>query len=754
MNRMRSLLMTIALKEKLQTLATVFFLLTSLLGSHAAIAQSYSDWSALLVRGIDARQSGDLHESIDALTMARSTATNSTDRSIALAALGATFLHAYRFHEAELALRDAYASTSGLVRARIAIDLGNLALAQKEPDKALHFYNEALALGRNEPSIYLLASLNLSRVTASDARAALLKELFPQIKAVPDASLRARLLLNLAQQSLRLDKSGLALGYDANMKALQDAQSVGSHRMIIEAFDGLAQIYEDHNRTEDSLALNKKALKYANAAPIGLVQDILVKLEWRQSRLLKSAGYLDDALAAMQRAATHLEALRQDLPIELESGMTSFASLLRPIYVGLADLILLRQAGGDSSHREAAANEAIGILELSRQAELQDYLGERCSVVSAVGGDQTFPAGTAVLYPLVLEDRIELLLKWGTRASYQTVKSNASILKRLSADLADGLRGYDNDEFLSPAQQIYNLLVRPLESDLENSQIKTLIVASEGFLRPIPFAALHDGKRFLIEKLALGTVTGMTMTDQTPPDGMPVSALVVGLVEPGTVVDKVEPAKFMGVAQVAKGNILGTRSLSDARGMLRDALRLPGVEKEMTSLKGILKGTQLVNTNFTVSGFSKEVSTGNYRILHIASHGIFGGDASSSFILASDDVLSINGLQSILLSDNLKRSPIDLLTLSACETAEGNDRAPLGFSGAAIKARARSVLGTLWPVVDEAAKQVMAKFYREYVGSRQGKATALRTAQIELLRQPDTNHPFFWAPFTLVGNWQ
>jgi CHAT domain-containing protein len=226
----------------------------------------------------------------------------------------------------------------------------------------------------------------------------------------------------------------------------------------------------------------------------------------------------------------------------------------------------------------------------------------------------------------------------------------------------------------------------------------------------------------------------------------------VGLANPGTVVDKLDPSKFMGVAQVARANLRGL-SLSNSRGIVRDALRLPGVVNEVNSLKKIMKGTQLLDSKFTVKGFSNEVSTGSYRILHIASHGIFGGDASSSFILASDDVLSINGLQSILLSDNLKRSPIDLLTLSACETAEGNDRAPLGFSGAAIKARARSVLGTLWPVVDDAAKQVMADFYQEFVGNHSGKAVSLRKAQTALLKNPETAHPFFWAPFTLIGNW-
>jgi CHAT domain-containing protein len=741
-------------QSKLKVLVVLFFSL-NLLNAYADIKKVHqqSYFSNLMLLGINAQQSGALLESIDLLTSARLTAANGFERSLASAALGASFLQAYRFAEAELSLNEAFDGTTGEEKARVANDLGNVAVALKNPEKAIFFYEQARSLGAHKPDIYLLASLNLARVKSIEDRKSLLAELLPPIKAMPSSSMRARLLLNFANQSLSIDKSSLAQSYEAYMTALQDARSLGAHRIMIEAMDGLAQIYENHKRIEDAQILNEQAIKLANESHLSIVQDVLVRLEWRESRLLKSKGYIDDSLAAMQRAAYHLEAIRQDLPIELEDRTTSFATLLRPIYVGLADLILLRQTAGDARQRETAANEAIHFLELSRQAELQDYLGERCTVVSSTNDkSQTFALGTAVLYPLVLEDRIELLLKWGKGASFQTVKTNVSNLNRLSADMADGLKNFDNDDFLSPAQQIYNLLVRPLEPDLEASQINTLIIASEGSLRTIPFSALHDGKQFLIEKFSLATVTGISMTDQTPPDIKLLSALIVGLANPGTVVDKLDPSKFMGVAQVARANLRGL-SLSNSRGIVRDALRLPGVVNEVNSLKKIMKGTQLLDSKFTVKGFSNEVSTGSYRILHIASHGIFGGDASSSFILASDDVLSINGLQSILLSDNLKRSPIDLLTLSACETAEGNDRAPLGFSGAAIKARARSVLGTLWPVVDDAAKQVMADFYQEFVGNHSGKAVSLRKAQTALLKNPETAHPFFWAPFTLIGNW-
>lgn len=731
----------------------IVILFANLLNAHSESLAPPRQWQSLFQQGVSAGQSGALIESINLLNKARQSADSDANKFMISAALGAIYLQAHRLQDAEPFLNEAYVELKGQDKARVANDLGNLGAALKQPARALQYYEQARQLSQQQEDVYFVASLNIARLSPKNQQTDLLNALLPDLQKLPNKGTRARLLLNFAKQTSALGETGLKAAQQAMLQALQDAKSVGENRTMVEALDGLAQLYEDRNLFDDAEKLNRQALKEANLLPLATVQDILIRINWRQARLLKAGGYLDDALASLKRSATHLEALRQDLAIESEEGVTSFASLFRPIYIGLADLILLRQAKGNASQRAMAVNEAIANLELSRQAELQDYLGERCSVLSATSENQTIPSGSAVLYPLVLEDRMELLIKWDAGAAYHTIKTNSATLKRLTADMADGLRSYDTDDYLSPAQQLYNLLVRPVLPELEASKTHTLVIASEGFLRPIPFSALHDGNQFLIEKFAMATVTGMSMTDQTLSSTRAMSSLVVGLSEPGTVIDKLDPSKLMGVTQVAKANLRGL-NVSDSKTLIRDALRLPGVEDEMKSLGEILQGKPLVNGQFTVNSFSQQVATGNYRILHIASHGIFGGDASSSFILASDDVLSMNGLQSILRSDNLKRSPIELLTLSACETAEGNDRAPLGFSGAAIKARARSVLGTLWPVVDEAAQKVMTRFYGELVANNSGKALALRQAQTSLLKQAATNHPFYWAPFTLVGNWQ
>ena len=139
--------------------------------------------------------------------------------------------------------------------------------------------------------------------------------------------------------------------------------------------------------------------------------------------------------------------------------------------------------------------------------------------------------------------------------------------------------------------------------------------------------------------------------------------------------------------------------------------------------------------------------------MHIASHGVFGGTAASSYVLAHDNLLTLDTLQSLLGAEEFRKNPIELLSLSACETAEGDERSPLGLSGAALKARAKSVLGTLWPVEDTAARKAMEGFYGGMMNSRVSKAQALRQSQIDLLSSQEYAHPMFWAPFVLIGNW-
>jgi CHAT domain-containing protein len=157
----------------------------------------------------------------------------------------------------------------------------------------------------------------------------------------------------------------------------------------------------------------------------------------------------------------------------------------------------------------------------------------------------------------------------------------------------------------------------------------------------------------------------------------------------------------------------------------------------------------------------QKLENSDFPVVHLATHGQFGSTADQTFILSGtnqgDPLINVNQFDNLLRAGNLKRSqPIELLVLSACNTAEGDSQAILGLAGVAVRAGARSTLATLWSADDEATANLMGKFYTNLSQNTQvSKARALRKAQLELLMESDSQyrHPFYWAPFVLVGNW-
>jgi len=159
----------------------------------------------------------------------------------------------------------------------------------------------------------------------------------------------------------------------------------------------------------------------------------------------------------------------------------------------------------------------------------------------------------------------------------------------------------------------------------------------------------------------------------------------------------------------------------------------------------------MLDSTFQLEQFKQNVR--GARIVHIASHGMFTGDPDSSFVMAHDHLLNMNGLENLFKSESFSDTPVELLTLSACQTAEGDDRSPLGLSGVALRSGARSIMGSLWPVSDNAARTMFPIFYNSMKGSDISKAKALQKSQLALLNDEEMKHPFYWGPFILIGNW-
>lgn len=710
-----------------------------------------------LSEAVALREQGQVQQSIELLQAAAKKTTFPLARAQVAGELGISQLQARDLDRAAPNLSLAHAYFTGIDRARFALHLGNLNARRKLPVEATAYYKEAQALSGGDPGIMFSAGLNMAGLAPENERLSRLQTLSAQLGKQGSATHH----LNLAHQAALLKAPDLRLAYQHAETARELALREGNRRLQVEAEESLGGIYESQGRTREALALTQEALAHAHATDLSMVADLLVALEWRNARLQQQLGASDAALAAYERAVALLKTIRNDIPIENDHGRSSYWATISPLYLGYAGMLL------QGTESQTTLRRVVDAMEQVKQAELQDYLGDRC-IVEAVQGGSTgpVPRGTALLYPIILPDRIELLLETSTGITRRTTMVSNTALKETSNKLAFSLRNGIND-FMPNARQLHDWLLAPFEQQLSGEAISTLVLVPDGALRLLPMSVLHDGQRFVIEKYAVATVTGMTMTNSAAPRSNG-DALVVGVADPGPAVGKLsdrmasailQPSSTRSLAGLAHGRSLRAlppSSGTQSRGFehLRASLQLPGVKQEVNALARVLPGRQLLDAQFTVDQFRRETDGTDYRIIHVASHGVFGGTTENSFIMAYDDLLTMDGLQAILKTDRYTRAPLELLSLSACETAEGNERAPLGMAGAAMKARAKSVLGTLWPLEDNAAQAVMTRFYGGLTAGKLSKAEALRQAQLSLIKDANSSHPFFWGSFILIGNWQ
>jgi CHAT domain-containing protein len=710
----------------------------------------------------------------DALEEAARLAETPAQRARAEGLLGLAYHAARRGQAAEAHLAKAVESGEGAPRerARWLAALADLKADLGEAQAALGLYSEALALVADDPA--LAASIRLGRAERlpPERRLAELGEIRNALDGIADPGDRARRLVNLGAQAGKLGSGGEGLAQAALGQALILAQ--GNARLRAEALDSLAGLDEAQGRPEAALARNAGAEAAARSID---ARDLLMVLEWRAGRLSQALGRKAEALAAYRLAVADLEAIRDDIPVEYHDGRSSFRETLEPLYLGLSGLLLEEadKRGGDA--RTALLREARDTVELIKRSEIEDFLGGRCALDGAKSTPlEAVGPGTAVLYPVILPDRLVLLAAIGGELRQYSQAVPAKEVEATARALASALRNASpGTEAL--ARTLYQWLVAPAEPWLRERQVKTLVAVPDGALRLVPWAALHDGGRYLVERYAVATSPGLSLLEASPLRQQGMRALLAGMSQPGPVVDRLPPAFLRELVGGGRG-LTGTaapasralrampvgavpgggdpdRLLRDAdfRRQLLEQLRLPGVDREISSLSREVPGKALMNEAFGAEAFKAEAVAGPYTVVHIASHGVFGQSAAASFIMAYDDVIDIDGLERLFKSPKFSRQPVELLTLSACQTAEGDDRAPLGLSGIALKAKVRSALGSLWPVSDDAAAELMVGLYRNLGQGGASKAEALREAQLALLRSPRFAHPFFWAPFVLVGNW-
>jgi len=601
--------------------------------------------------------------------------------------------------------------------------LGNTARAQQDSKAALEFYRQTAAVA-SSPSTQVQAQLNqlslLLEIQEWSAAQALWPQIRLQIANLPPSRTGIYARINFAQSLTRLKQTTSTATppwpviAQLLATAVQQAKSLEDQRATSYALGSLGGLYEQTQQWSYAQNLTQQALLLAQTSN---APDITYRWQWQLGRLLKVQGDTPGAIAAYTEAVNTLQTLRQDLAAINADVQFSFRDSVEPVYRQLVGLLLQPKGSVKPSQQNLA--QARSVIEALQVAELDNFFRQACLDTQPVQIDQVDPQA-AVIYPIILSDRLEVILSLPRQPlRHYTTHLPQDQIESSSEQLRQTLVTRTSRRFLPLSQQVYRWLIQPAEADLVNSRVKTLVFVLDGPLRNIPMAALHDGKQYLIEKYGIALTPSLRLLDPQPLKQRQLRALAAGLTE-----------ARQGFAP------------------------LENVALELAEVKSEVPSEILLNQEFTRTTFQNELKSSHFPVVHIATHGQFSSKPEETFILTWDDRINVNQLDNLLQAqDQSRSSAIELLVLSACETAAGDRRAALGLAGIAVQAGARSTLSTLWSIDDAATAELMNQFYSELAKAEVTKAEALRRAQRAILKVRRYNHPIYWAPYVLVGNW-
>lgn len=606
--------------------------------------------------------------------------------------------------------------------------LGNTARAQRNKQAALEFYQQAYRVSTS-PTKQTQAQLNqlslLLETEQMNAALALWPQIQQKIANLPPSRASVYARINFAQSltQLRQTITTSAPSWQEIAQflatAVQQAKSIKDSRAEAYALGKLGGVYEQRGQWSSAEKLTQQALFLAQTinAP-----DIAYRWQWQLGRLLKTQKDNKGALAAYDQAVKTLQSLRSDLVAINPEVQFSFRDSVEPVYREFVALLLQRTGTSEVSQENLI--QARSVIESLQLAELDNFFQAACLNAKPVQIDQLVDqkdTTAAVVYPIILQDRLEVILKlpqqplrhYATRVAQSKVESTLEQLRQVLT------LPYTRRRSQLISKQVYDWLIKPAEADLAKSQIKTLVFVLDGSLRNIPMAALYDGNQYLVQKYGVALTPGLQLLAPQPLERGHLKALTAGLTQ----------ARY-------------------------DYPELPYVANEMAQIKSEMPTEVLLDQQFTKLSLKRDISSSPISIVHLATHGQFSSQADETYIVSWDGRININDLDNLLRNRGQSRpSAIELLVLSACRTAAGDRRAALGLAGVAARAGARSTLATLWFINDQSTALLMGEFYRQLLDPNVNKAEALRRAQESLLLNPQYQHPRYWAPFVLVGNW-
>ena len=636
--------------------------------------------------------------------------------------------------------------------------------------KALGYFDRSLELTRTQDDrgSQMRSLLNLIQLyyrpkysslpdntNKADKAKPALQEALTLLNSIPDSSNKVYAAIDLAELELPVSSIINYTSFQAQclprklnelqaekllQKAVFIARGIKDSRSESFALGKLGHLYECRKDYNKALDFTKQA-RLAGDQNLR-AKDSLYLWEWQAGRIYKAQAKESEAIAAYERAIATLEGgggIRDNLLITQRDLQFSFRDTITPLYREFAQLKLERAEALPiaSLEYQKELDAALNAIDSLKLAELQNYFGNECvfTVFAPERVDDLEREDTAVFSSIILDDRTAIVVSLPN--SDQVKPNTERRFKRLvwindSKKLTEEIKRfrieiqkfYDpTDAFLTPAQNLYNSLIRPFVSDLTRTKIQTLVFIQDGLLRSVPMAALHDGEEFLVQKYAIATTPGLRLTSPQPLNFPSLRTLALGLTEAATV----DGENFKALANVT----------DEIDGVIK---LFPGSKK-------------LLDEQFTPESLEQELKQTVYPIIHIATHGQFGTIPEDSFLVTgNNEKITITQLESDIRRFSKGTEPVELLALTACQTGVGDDRATLGMAGITVQAGVRSALASLWYVDDAFTQELVAKFY-DNLRSQMSKAEALKEAQKALINQNKNIHPAKWASFILTGNW-
>jgi CHAT domain-containing protein/Flp pilus assembly protein TadD len=516
----------------------------------------------------------------------------------------------------------------------------------------------------------------------------------------PDSRTKVFLLINLAS----LDKKRQIRLLE---NAVQSALRIKDDRALSFALGALGEAYQRVQDSDRALRYTEQAIESAKQV---FAYDSLYRWWWLSGRIYSNQGKKTKAIAAYRNAIASLQKIRSDLASASQEYQFNFRFEVEPVYREFMELLL-------SQEKPENWQEALDTFDLLQLAELETFFGDVCTPVKQNLEPSQLLAQTQSLAisTIILPQKTYLIvLRPDGQIHRYGIAINAEQFTQQIQSWRDELENGYNRQFLSQSQSLYDLLIRPLELDLVEVKPKTLVFIGDRNLRNVPMAALYDGEHYLVEKYGIAVSLGLKLISKQN-TGEALKALTFG----------------------------STKAISPFN---RD---LPNVALETEEIQAIMGGDRFLDRDFTWENFRKHflANSDGASIVHLATHGRFSGSTERSFIQTFDRLISLADLESLF---NQNEKPIELLTLSLCQTAAGNERSVFGLAGMAIRSGIPSIVGSLWFANDETSADLMTEFYSNL---KQGlsKAEALQKVQIEQISQ--IGHPTDWANYILVGNW-